>query len=45
MAKKGIEYVVFGKLQENGTYKDGKRLSPAANFNGSPTKSNVKDYG
>lgn len=45
MAKKGIEYVVFGKLQANGTYKDGKRLSPAAAFNGSATKSNVKDYG
>lgn len=45
MAKKGIEYVVFGKLQANGTYKDGKRLSPAAAFNGNATKSNVKDYG
>lgn len=45
MAKKGIEYVVFGKLQANGTYKDGKRLGPAATFNGSATKSNAKDYG
>lgn len=45
MAKKGIEYVVFGKLQNDGSYKDGKRLSPAAAFNGTPTKSNVKDYG
>ena len=45
MAKKGLEYVVFGKLQENGTYKEGKRLSPAAAFNGTPTKSNAKDYG
>lgn len=45
MAKKGLEYVVFGKLQENGTYKEGKRLSPAAAFNGTPAKSNAKDYG
>lgn len=45
MAKKGLEYVVFGKLQKGGTYKEGKRLSPAAAFNGTPTKSNAKDYG
>lgn len=45
MAKKGIEYTVFGKLQEDGTYKDGKYLSPTATFNGSATKSNSKDYG
>lgn len=45
MAKKGIEYVVFGLLQEDGTYKDGKYLSPATTFNGTATKANVKDYG
>lgn len=45
MAKKGLEYVVFGKLQKDGSYKEGKRLSPAAAFNGTPTKSNAKDYG
>lgn len=45
MAKKGIRYAVFGLWQEGGTYKDGKYLSPVASFNGSPTKSNVKDFG
>lgn len=45
MSKKGIEYAVFGLLQEDGTYSGGKYLSPAAGFNGAPTKSNVKDYG
>lgn len=45
MAKKGLEYVVFGLLQEDGSYKDGKYLSPAANMSGSATKANAKDYG
>lgn len=45
MAKKGIEYAVFGLLQEDKSYKDGKYLSPVAGFNGTPTKSNVTDYG
>lgn len=46
MAKTGIEYAVFGKLDEKaGTYSGGKYLSPVANFNGSPTKANVTDYG
>lgn len=45
MAKKGLEYVVFGKLQKDGSYKEGKRLSPASTFTGTPTKSNAKDYG
>lgn len=45
MAKKGIEYVVFGLLQENGTYKEGKHLSPATSFNGTTTSTDVKDYG
>lgn len=46
MAKKGIEYAVFGLLDEKaGTYSGGKYLSPVAGFNGSPTKSSVTDYG
>lgn len=46
MAKKGIEYAVFGILNETaGTYSNGKYLSPVAAFNGNPAKSNVKDYG
>ena len=42
MAKTGIEYAVFGLLQEDGTYKNGKYLSPVTNFNGTPTKASVK---
>ena len=45
MAKTGIEYAVFGLLQEDGTYKNGKYLSPVTNFNGTPTKASVTDYG
>lgn len=45
MAKKGIEYAVFGLWQEGGTYTGGKWLSPVAGLTGTPTKSNVKDYG
>lgn len=46
MAKKGIEYVVFGKLNEkDGTYTDGKYFSETSAFNGTPIKSSAKDYG
>ncbi len=46
MAKKGIEYAVFGLLDEKtGTYSGGKYLSPVVNFNGAPAKSNASDYG
>ena len=46
MAKKGIEYAVFGLLDEaKGTYSGGKYLSPVVNFNGSPTNANEIDYG
>ena len=45
MAKKGIRYFVAGKLNENGTYENGRCFSPVAVFNGNPNKSSVKDYG
>lgn len=46
MAKKGIEYAVFGKLDEKtGEYSGGKWLSPVASFNGTPSKASVTDYG
>lgn len=46
MAKKGIEYAVFGLLDEaKGTYSGGKYLSPVVNFNGTPTRANVIDHG
>ena len=45
MAKKGLRYVAFGKLQADGTYLDGRHLSPAVNFNVTANNSDVKDYG
>lgn len=45
MSKKGLRYVAFGKLGANGSYSDGKYLSPAAALSGSATTSDVKDYG
>lgn len=45
MAKKGIQYAVFGLLKSDGTYENGAYLSPVAAFNGTPNNSNVKDYG
>lgn len=50
MAKKGIQYAVFAKLEEtnNGatlSYTGGKYLSPVASYTGTPNNSNVKDYG
>lgn len=46
MSKKGIEYAVFGILNEaTGTYSSGRYLSPVAGYNGSPTAADVKDYG
>lgn len=46
MSKKGIEYAVFGLLNEaTGTYSNGVYMSPVAGYNGTPTNSDVKDYG
>ena len=45
MSKKGLRYVAFGKLQNDGTYSQGKHLSPAASLSGSANISDVKDYG
>ena len=46
MSKKGIEYAVFGILNETtGTYSSGRYLSPVAGYNGSPNAADVKDYG
>ena len=45
MAKKGLRYVAFGKLQSNGTYSDGVHLSPAASLSGNANVADVKDYG
>ena len=52
MAKVGFEYVAAAKLndavsisKETAQYSEGREIGPAANFNGTPTSSNVKDYG
>ena len=46
MAKKGIQYAVFAKLNTTtGEYSDGQYLSPVAGYTGTPNNSNVKDYG
>lgn len=46
MSKKGIEYAVFGILNEQTmTYSGGRYLSPVAGYNGTPNNSDVKDYG
>ena len=45
MSKKGLRYVAFAKLNSDGTYSNGKHLSPAAALSGSPNVSDVKDYG
>jgi phi13 family phage major tail protein len=45
MSKKGLRYVAFGKLKDDGTYENGKHLSPAVNFNATANSSDVKDYG
>ena len=46
MAKKGLSYVAFAKLNETtGAYSEGVHLSPAAQFSFTPTKSDVRDYG
>lgn len=45
MAKTGFLYTCAGKLQDDGTYKEGRYLGPSATFNINPTTSDVKDYG
>ena len=45
MSKKGLRYVAFAKLKADGTYENGKHLSPAAAFNANANASDVKDYG
>lgn len=45
MAKKGLEYVCYGMLQEDGTYKNGKYVGPTAKFQATATTNSVKDYG
>lgn len=45
MAKTGIEYAIRAKLSEDGTYSGGTSFGPHSTFNGTPTVSDVKDYG
>lgn len=52
MAKVGFEYVAAAKLDDelstskaDAKYSEGREIGPAAAFNGTPTSSDVKDYG
>lgn len=45
MSKYGIEYAVFAKKNNDGSYTDGRWLSPVANYNGSPNVVSGSDYG
>lgn len=52
MAKVGFEYIMAGLLDTSvsvsaatATYTDAREIGPGANVNGSPTSSDVKDYG
>lgn len=46
MAKRGVRYVVFGKLNEQtGAYTDGKYISATAQLNGAINKASADDYG
>lgn len=52
MAKVGFEYVAAAKLNDavstskaTAVYTEGREIGPAANFNGTPTSSDVKDFG
>lgn len=52
MAKIGFEYVAAAKLDDktstskaDAKYSEGREIGPAAAFNGTPTSSDVKDYG
>lgn len=46
MAKTGLEYIVVAILKDQTpSYEKGQYLGPSSTFNGSPTVSDVKDYG
>lgn len=48
MAKTGVKSVIYAKATETAgviTYSDGATLGTTAGFNGTPTKSDVTDYG
>ena len=52
MAKIGFEYIVAGELDTSvstskatAVYSNSREIGPGANFNGTPTSADVKDYG
>lgn len=45
MSKYGIEYAVFAKRNSDGSYTDGKYISPVAAYNGAPNVVSGSDYG
>lgn len=45
MSKYGIEYAVFAERAADGTYSNGRYLSPVAAYNGTPNVVSGSDYG
>ena len=45
MAKKGIQYVKYSKISEDGKYTGAKDISTLVTFNGSPNKVEAEDWG
>lgn len=45
MSKNGIEYAVFATKNSDGSYTNGRYISPVASYNGNPTVVSGADYG
>ena len=45
MSKYGIEYAVFARKNNDGSYTDGRYISPVAGYNGTPNVVSGSDYG
>ena len=45
MSKYGIEYAVFARYNNDGSYTDGRYISPVANYNGNPQVASGADHG
>lgn len=45
MSKYGIEYAVFARYNDDGSYTDGRYISPVVNYNGNPNVASGSDHG
>lgn len=45
MSKYGIRYAVFARYNNDGSYTDGRYISPVANYNGNPNVASGSDFG